>query len=474
MKKFLLSLAAICSLGLTANAGTITLAMADATDIKGETTKDGNIQPMTSFTIGDYNFSFTSTKEGAAATQQPTFWKADNTLRLYIGCQMTISGGNIAKATEVVLNAKSLKGISADAAGLASAPGFNASYDATAKTVTFTGASTGDFVMTLPADKVANANPNYQILSITINYEEGGLTKKAANMVFTPASVSVALGDTFEAPELTKDTTAPVTYASSNDDVASVDATSGVVRVEGLGTATITATAAENDEYYGGVASYTLTVVDPATILNATFDSNDGFTFEDGTLPEGLTYVWTRDGSYGYMKASAYVNKTNYAVDGAYLVSPELDLAGRKNVTLSFSTVVNFYASVEASKEEATVHVREVGGEWGAALVVPAWPTALGWKPWVESGDISLESYVGKKIQIGFKYTSTAEKAGTWEVDNVLVKGDKTGSAIETVEAADADAPVEFFNLQGVRVANPENGLFIRRQGNKVEKVVIR
>ena len=38
----------------------------------------------------------------------------------------------------------------------------------------------------------------------------------------------------------------------------------------------------------------------------------------------------------------------------------------------------------------------------------------------------------------------------------------------------DENAPVEFYNLQGVRVANPENGLFIRRQGNKVEKVFIK
>lgn len=36
----------------------------------------------------------------------------------------------------------------------------------------------------------------------------------------------------------------------------------------------------------------------------------------------------------------------------------------------------------------------------------------------------------------------------------------------------DANAPVEYFNLQGVRVQNPENGLFIRRQGNSVSKVV--
>lgn len=38
----------------------------------------------------------------------------------------------------------------------------------------------------------------------------------------------------------------------------------------------------------------------------------------------------------------------------------------------------------------------------------------------------------------------------------------------------DADAPVEYFNLQGVRIANPENGVYIRRQGSKVSKVFVR
>jgi hypothetical protein len=38
----------------------------------------------------------------------------------------------------------------------------------------------------------------------------------------------------------------------------------------------------------------------------------------------------------------------------------------------------------------------------------------------------------------------------------------------------DENAPVEYFNLQGIRVANPENGLYIRRQGNKATKVIIR
>ncbi len=36
----------------------------------------------------------------------------------------------------------------------------------------------------------------------------------------------------------------------------------------------------------------------------------------------------------------------------------------------------------------------------------------------------------------------------------------------------DVNAPVEYFNLQGVRVANPENGIFVKRQGSTVTKVV--
>lgn len=47
-------------------------------------------------------------------------------------------------------------------------------------------------------------------------------------------------------------------------------------------------------------------------------------------------------------------------------------------------------------------------------------------------------------------------------------------SGVDNIVADDANAPVEYFNLQGVKVQNPENGLYIKRQGKTVEKVVIR
>lgn len=49
------------------------------------------------------------------------------------------------------------------------------------------------------------------------------------------------------------------------------------------------------------------------------------------------------------------------------------------------------------------------------------------------------------------------------------------GSAVEAIEAeVDADAPVVYYNLQGQRVDNPANGMYIRVQGNKAEKVALR
>ena len=53
----------------------------------------------------------------------------------------------------------------------------------------------------------------------------------------------------------------------------------------------------------------------------------------------------------------------------------------------------------------------------------------------------------------------------------MLVNADTTGVIDVTVAG---EGEIEYFNLQGVRVANPESGLYIRRQGNQVSKVYLR
>ena len=99
-------------------------------------------------------------------------------------------------------------------------------------------------------------------------------------------------------------------------------------------------------------------------------------------------------------------------------------------------------------------------------------PASFSWN-FYDGTEIDLAQFAGKKVKIGFRYTSTAECAGTWEVDHVVVKAQRIITGITNIEA-DTNAPVEYFNLQGVRVENPENGLYIRRQGNKVSKVIIK
>ena len=55
-----------------------------------------------------------------------------------------------------------------------------------------------------------------------------------------------------------------------------------------------------------------------------------------------------------------------------------------------------------------------------------------------------------------------------------LKSSENTGASVATIEAENENAPVEYFNMQGVRVSNPENGIYIKRQGTKVSKVVVK
>lgn len=104
-----------------------------------------------------------------------------------------------------------------------------------------------------------------------------------------------------------------------------------------------------------------------------------------------------------------------------------------------------------------------------------------------EWGSIDISFADLKKVWPAFDYQANAKKDWTGNIISFLAGaiGGKNicldaiyfyspkSSGIEGVIVDDANAPVEYFNLQGVRVDNPENGLYIRRQGSKVEKVVL-
>ena len=90
---------------------------------------------------------------------------------------------------------------------------------------------------------------------------------------------------------------------------------------------------------------------------------------------------------------------------------------------------------------------------------------------------------VGENIVLGeekaFTYgwgvdNSIAEVGTYYVIVNLIDKSfllSDTSTAIESVEAA--SAAVEYYNLQGVKVANPEKGIFIKKAGNKTTKVIL-
>ena len=70
--------------------------------------------------------------------------------------------------------------------------------------------------------------------------------------------------------------------------------------------------------------------------------------------------------------------------------------------------------------------------------------------------------------------TFTAEAKTFIQTMNVYYVSVSGQNGIEDVIMGDEDAPVEYYNLQGVRVMNPTAGLYIVKQGSKVSKAIIR
>ncbi len=56
----------------------------------------------------------------------------------------------------------------------------------------------------------------------------------------------------------------------------------------------------------------------------------------------------------------------------------------------------------------------------------------------------------------------------------VTVNYEQTSTGVGSIAVDDENAPVEYYNMQGIRVENPAAGLYIRRQGNTASKVFIR
>lgn len=460
MKKLLLS--CLCLLG--------TASLALASEATFDFTKPAELNPAQTPAPYDKNgegvnltdVKFTSgdvTMVATGGSTNPRLWTlsgGDTQLRIYKGATITFE--STATITGIVLN-----GGNTNHSKLSANIG---SYAMDGKVGTWSGGAS-KVVLTAASDA-----STMQINSIVVTYTTGPVVvKKNAELAFSATSADAVIGEPFTAPTISKATTAAVAYSSSNESVATV-AADGKVTILAVGTTTISATTEETDEYYAGSASYTLTVTAPVVTetgipYEESFAMGIGsFVIENEPLPEGLSYVWSHDKSFKCMKASGYYKKA-YATE-SWLISPTISLVDATSADLSFEQVISNHFK-DTQEENATLWIKPEGGEWEwIEIGYPEFPAGKNFTDWGKE-EISLAKYLGKKILVGFKYTSTDEIAGTWEIRNFTVSGQ---TAIGSIEAEDADAPVEYYNLQGIRVSGDEPGLYIMRQGNKVSKII--
>ena len=75
----------------------------------------------------------------------------------------------------------------------------------------------------------------------------------------------------------------------------------------------------------------------------------------------------------------------------------------------------------------------------------------------------------------GSNYYAVECKSSVITYDNNIYGKPVVGGLADVIADSDANAPVEYYNLQGIRIANPEAGqLLIKRQGKTVSKIVVR
>ena len=75
---------------------------------------------------------------------------------------------------------------------------------------------------------------------------------------------------------------------------------------------------------------------------------------------------------------------------------------------------------------------------------------------------------------IRFDVNGNKNSNGVIRVRSIKAIYDNYGQVSVDNVVIDSEAPVEYYNLQGIRVNNPSAGIYIRKQGNKTSKIIIK
>lgn len=201
--------------------------------------------------------------------------------------------------------------------------------------------------------------------------------------------------------------------------------------------------------------NYDPSEVDVVTVFSADFSENlDQFSLVSTT---GDDQVWGQSGYNGsnYAKISGYSSGSRY-VNEDWMITPEIDLSDVPEPILNINQALNYLSGdwqqtfvyiSDKYDSEKSIDV----ADW-TELTIENKPAGNNWS-FVESGDIDLSAYEGKKVHIAFVYKSNTDDASTWEVSQVDVKGfgrpeGNTSKIYYAFDGSDWAVPTGIYNLQ--------------------------
>ena len=214
---------------------------------------------------------------------------------------------------------------------------------------------------------VLEAGSTYNVTGNASFTAQWSIVKQAAGLAYATTSYIVTRGRSFVTPELTNPHHLTVTYSGNNNEVATVDPTTGAVTLQGgIGEVTVTATSAATDAYYAGEASYTLKVKD-GNLSGGWERLTSSSTLVDGMNVIVAEYV-SSGNNINAMGAQNTNNRGQVAgtLDGGKLVADEgtaiftLEAVGENPKTFAFKASNNKYLFAASStqnylREQATI-----------------------------------------------------------------------------------------------------------------------
>ena len=254
--------------------------------------------------------------------------------------------------------------------------------------------------------------------------------------------------------------TRPITYSSSNQEVATIS-TEGVVTLVGAGTTVIKASTAADNTYQEGAAQYTLTVRNTSVELPYQID------FKTEGLGDWLTYTTEGTVEWESTNYGVQANGFNKGVGEAYLISPAVTAS---DIVLAFSSQKSFNGNdlqlFYSTDFDPSIMSQPSDASWTEITDMATWATS---QETTESGNIELHDLTAP-IRFAFKYTCEAKEAARWTIVELSIsKGQPSGiedvatnemkvingKGQVTIETAEA-MPIAIYALTGAQVRQIE------------------